>query len=239
MEIDSLGEKWVEVLIEKGLIADPVDLYSLRVETLVPLERMGETLAAKIVRNIDESRRPMLDRFIAALNIPEFSRQRVQVLMKAGYDTLEKLVDASVEDFASVKGFGEILAEKAVKGLSARKQRIQRLLEAGVEIQKAEAVPAVEGPLAGKTFCFTGAIKKIDEAKGKPFTRKQMEDFVAKQGGKILSDVTSKLDFLVMADPKSRSSKAEKARELGTKILSEEDFFGMLNLKAQSIPHFS
>ena len=66
-----------------------------------------------------------------------------------------------------------------------------------------------------------------------------MEDFVAKQGGKILSDVTSKLDFLVMADPKSRSSKAEKARELGTKILSEEDFFGMLNLKAQSIPHFS
>jgi DNA ligase (NAD+) len=231
MEIDSLGEKWVEVLIEKGLIADPADLYSLRAEMLVPLERMGETLAGKIVRNIEESRRPTLDRFIAALNIPEFSRQRVQVLMKAGYDTLEKLQAASVEDFASVKGFGEILAEKAVKGLSARSERIQRLLAAGVEIQKPEAAPSVEGPLAGKTFCFTGAIKKIDEVKGKPFTRKHMEDLVVKRGGKTLTDVTSKLDFLVMADPKSRSSKAAKARELGTKILSEEEFFEMIHLK--------
>ena len=102
------------------------------------------------------------------------------------------------------------------------------MLDAGIQIQKAEAAEPREGPLLGKTFCFTGAIRKIDETKGKPYTRKQMEDLVVKLGGRTLSDVTSKLDYLVMADPESRSSKAEKARRLGTKILSEEDFFKLV-----------
>ena len=225
MEIDSLGEKWVQILIDHGLVADPADLYSLAVEKLVELERMGDTLAAKVVKNIADSRNPTLDQFIASLNIPEFSAQRVQVLMEAGYDTIEKLESATVEDLSSVKGFGEILAEKAVNGLRARKERIAKLLAAGVTIRKHEPRVAAAGPLLGKTFCFTGAIHRVDPATGKTYTRKQMEDFVAKNGGRALSDVTAKLDYLVLADPQSKSSKAEKARKLGTKILSEEDFF--------------
>lgn len=228
MEIDSLGEKWVAILIEKGLVSGPEDLHALTADQLVPLERMGETLAAKIVKNIAESRRPTLDRFVAALNIPEFSRQRVQVLMTAGYDTLEKLQGAAVEDLAAVKGFAEILAEKAVNGLAARKERIAKLLAAGITIQKPEPHAGASGPLAGKTFCFTGAIKKTDPATGKTYTRKHMEGLVTKLGGRALSDVTAKLDYLVMADPDSKSSKAEKARKMGTRILSEEEFFGMV-----------
>ncbi len=228
MEIDSLGEKWAAILIEKGLVQGPEDLYSLTADQLVPLDRMGETLAAKIVRNVAESRRPTLDQFIAALNIPEFSRQRVQVLMLAGYDSLEKLQAAAVEDLAAVKGFAEILAEKAASGLAARRDRIDRLLRAGITIQKPEPRAEASGPLAGKTFCFTGAIKKTDPATGKPYTRKQMEGLVTKLGGRALSDVTAKLDYLVMADPDSKSSKAEKARKMGTRILSEEELFGMV-----------
>ena len=76
---------------------------------------MGETLANKFVNNISETRRPTLDRFIAGLNIPEFSRQRAQMLIDEGFDDLEKMSAASVADFAAVKGFAEVLAEKARK----------------------------------------------------------------------------------------------------------------------------
>jgi DNA ligase (NAD+) len=228
MGIDSLGEKWVQILIEQGLVIDPSDLYALTVEKLVDLDRMGEILAAKILKNIQDSKAPTLDQFIAALNIPEFSAQRVRVLMEAGYDTLEKLREASVEDLASVKGFGSILAERAAAGLASRRERIELLLAAGVKVRKVDALSAHGGPLSGKTFCFTGAIRRVDSETGKPLSRKQMEDMVARNGGRALSDVTAKLDFLVMADPKSKSSKAEKARKLGTKILAEDKFFEMI-----------
>lgn len=230
MEIESLGEKWVEILLANGLVADPSDLYALTVDALTPLERMGETLASKVVRNIQESRNPALDRFVAALNVPEFSRQRAEMLMRAGYDTIEKLQAATVDELAGVKGFGEILARKVVEGLAEREERIHRLLAIGIEIRPPEETtgPAKDGPLAGKTFCFTGAVRSLDDATGKPFTRRRLEELVSEKGGRALSDVTSRLDYLVMADPRSSSSKAEKARELGTTVLGEDAFFRLL-----------
>jgi DNA ligase (NAD+) len=232
MEIDSLGEKWVGILIEHGLVEDPVDLYALSVEELVPLERMGETLATKIVNNVQASRRPTLDRFIAALNIPEFSRQRAQMLIDADYDTLEKMQKACVEDLVEVKGFADTLAGKVVSGLQRRGARIARLLEAGLELAPPRKTAQVVGPLSGKHFCFTGAIKTTNPATGKAYTRKQMQDLVARLGGQALGDVTAKLDFLVLADPNSRSSKARKARDLGKALLTEGEFFEMLSAAA-------
>ena len=120
------------------------------------------------------------------------------------------------------------MAEKAIQGIAARKEAIQQLLDTGIRIRKPEPRPLATGPLAGKTFCFTGAIKEIDESKGKPYKRKHMEDLVKQRGGQPLSNVTGKLDYLVMADPSSKSSKAVKARKLGTKILSEKEFFAMV-----------
>ncbi|MGQ9589113.1 MAG: NAD-dependent DNA ligase LigA [Planctomycetota bacterium] len=228
MEIDSLGEKWVDILIREGLVSDPADLYSLTAEKLVPLERMGETLAAKIVRNIQESRRPTLDRFIAALNIPEFSRQRAQVLMAAGYDSIERLLAATVDDLCQVKGFGRVLAEKVVEGLAAKRERIRKLLDAGVEIERPARAEAAAGPLAGKTFCFSGAVRRVDPETGKPYARKRLEALVAERGGRPRSGVSSGLDYLVLADPKSQSSKAVEARRLGVAILSEDEFFDLL-----------
>ena len=111
LEIDSLGEKWVSTLIEAGLLNDPADLYSLSAENLVPLERMGDILAAKIVQNIDESRGPALERFIAALNIPGFSRQRARMLIDEGVLTLAQLLEMPAEEIAAVKGFADISAD--------------------------------------------------------------------------------------------------------------------------------
>jgi DNA ligase (NAD+) len=234
LEIDSLGEKWVRALIEEKLVSDPVDLYSLTVESLVPLERMGETLAAKIVRNISETRNPPLDRFIAALNITSFSRSRAQMLIDDGVTTIEKMQAMNAEEISEVKGFAEISAENVVRGLESRSDLIARLRDAHVLPQEGEAKPAgddaSEGPLSGKTFCFTGAIERMDEATGKRYTRKQLQDLVKQQGGEASSSVTKNLDFLVMVDANSASSKAKKARDLGTTVLSESDFFGMLEL---------
>ena len=228
LEIDSIGEKWVQILITQGLVEDPADLYGLTVEDLIPLERMGETLATKMVANIQASRSPTLDRFIAALNVPEFSRQRAQMMINGGYETLEKMQAATAEDLVAVKGFAETLAARVVEGIARRKGRISRLLQAGVTVRPGEVEDLVDGPLEGATFCFTGAIKAANPDSGKAYTRKQMQGLVTRAGGRALSDVSTKLDYLVLADVKSKSSKAKKARDLGTQLLSEGEFFTLL-----------
>ena len=232
MEIESIGEKWIEIFIESGLLQDPSDLYRLTADDLLPLDRMGQTLAEKMVRNIGESKTPTLDRFVAGINIPEFSRQRAQMLIDAGFDTLEKLRAMDVETISEVKGFGEILAEKIHAGLETREERIDAMLEVGIDIQKPE--PRVEddgdgdGKLAGKSFCFTGAVQAVNEETGKRWTRKALQALVKQNGGRALNDVTEGLDYLVMADPDTSSSKAKKARKLGTEVLSEEAFLEMV-----------
>lgn len=228
LEIDSLGEKWVNTLIEEGLLNDPADLYALSSETLVPLERMGDTLAAKIVQNIEDSRNPSLEHFIAALNIASFSRQRARLLIDEGVVTLAQLLAMPAEEIAAVKGFADISAEGIVNGLQKRAALIDKLKNLGVEPRKGEPTEEVDGVLNEMTFCFTGAIKRIDPGTGKRYTRKQLEDMVKANGGRSLKDVTSKLDHLVMANPDSKSSKAGKARDLKVNILSQEEFFALV-----------
>src|SRR5690606_17804921 len=132
LEIDSLGEKWVTTLFENGLVARPADFYSLTVDKLLPLERMGETLARKIVENIQATRNPPLDRFVAGLNIPAFSRRRVQMLAEQGVTSLERLRSLTAEEIAAFDGFGETLAQLILDGLERKTHDIELLLEAGV-----------------------------------------------------------------------------------------------------------
>ncbi len=229
LEIDSLGEKWVGTLIEARLLEDPADLYALSSESLVPLERMGDTLAAKIIQNIEETRNPPLERFIAALNITGFSRQRARMLIDEGIVTLEQLLAMTSGEIAAVKGFADISADGIVTGLQKRAELIKKLKRLGVEPRKGEPAEEIDGVLNEKTFCFTGAIKRINPRTEKRFTRKQLQGLVKANGGRSLKDVTSKLDHLVLANPDSKSSKARKARDLDVDILSEEEFFALLD----------
>ena len=229
LEIDSLGEKWVSTLIEARLLEDPADLYALSSESLVPLERMGDTLAAKIIQNIEETRNPPLERFIAALNITGFSRQRARMLIDEGIVTLEQLLAMTSGEIAAVKGFADISADGIVAGLQKRAELIKKLKRLGVAPRKGEPAEEIDGVLNGKTFCFTGAIKRINPRTEKRFTRKQLQGLVKANGGRSLKDVTSKLDHLVLSNPDSKSSKARKARDLDVDILSEEEFFALLD----------
>src|SRR4029077_19451087 len=119
------------------------------------------------------------------------------------------------EDFEKLKGMGPTRAKSVADGLKARAEEITRLLENGV----VPVAPSAGGALAGKTFCFTGALSR---------PRKEYENLVDKHGGSVLSGVTKELKYLVMADPNSGSSKAEKARKYGTQCIDEATFLSIV-----------
>src|SRR6185295_8993421 len=109
----------------------------------------------------------------------------------AGHGTLEKLQSLSVEDITRVKGFKETLAGRIQRGLAARSERIARLREVGVSPMSAPPRKVIAGPLSGKTFCFTGAVKAVNPSSGKRWTRKELQSLVESLGGRNLDDVSS------------------------------------------------
>ena len=150
--------------------------------------------------------------FLASLGIDEFALETAKLIVSSGFDTLEKVQAATAEDLAKLKGMGPTRAQSVANGLAARREEIKRLLAVGV----VPVAPSAGGGLAGKTFCFTGAL---------PLPRKEYEDMVEKHGGSVLSGVTKEPNYSgVMSDPNSGSSKAEKARKYGTKCIDADEF---------------
>jgi DNA ligase (NAD+) len=215
------GDKLVEQLVERGLVREPLDLYSLAVEDVASLEREGRKKGRKVAeRALAElrARLPLtLPVFLAALGIEGFGLQTARLLIGAGYRDLDRLLEASEAEIGAIRGLGGIKAATIVRGLRTRADEIQRLLDAGI---RPEAL-AEAGPLAGKTFCITGTHSR---------PRKELGALIEQRGGRLLSSVTQALDYLVIADPASTSSKAVKARQYGTKLLSEAELIGLLGV---------
>ena len=211
-DIHEWGDKLIAQLVEAKLVREPADLYKLKVEDIAGLERRGTIIGKKVIDNLHAKLPLTLPVFLASLGIDEFALETAKLIVSSGYDTLEKVQAATIEELAAIKGMGAIRAKNVVTGLKGRAEEIQRLLAAGV-------VPILPnsagGGLMGKTFCFTGTLPK---------PRKEYEDLVEKHGGTVLSGVTKELNYLVMADPNSGSTKAEKARRYGTKCIGPEEF---------------
>jgi DNA ligase (NAD+) len=208
------GEKLIAQLVEAELVKEPADLYKLKVDQIAKLERRGEIIAKKVLDNLRAQLPLSLPKFLAALGIENFGLQTAKALVAAGFDSLEKVQAAKLADLSVLPGVGASKAKAVVDGLAARKAEIKRLLAVGVvPVNKANA-----GPLAGKTFCFTGALSR---------PRKELEQMVEQRGGTLLSGVTKELNYLVMADPSSGSSKSQKARQYGTECLDEAGFMSL------------
>ncbi len=162
------------------------------------------------------SRLPLtLPVFLSGLGIEGFAIQTARLLVTAGYTTLDKLLAATAEDLAAIPGLGAIKAASIVRGLASRKDEIQRLLDAGV----VPVPPEAAGPLAGLSFCFTGSATR---------PRGELTHEVESRGGRVLGSVTKELTYLVIADVNSTSSKAEKARKLGTKLIDEDQMMALI-----------
>ena len=214
-DIHEWGDKLIAQLVDAKLVSEPSDLYKLKPEDIAKLERRGMVIGKKVIDNLRAKLPLSLPMFLASLGIDEFALETAKLIVSSGFDTLEKVQAATADDFAKLRGMGPTRAKAVAEGLRARKDEIERLLAVGV----VPVAPNAGGGLAGKTFCFTGALSR---------PRKEYEDMVEQHGGQVLSGVTKELAFLIMADPSSGSSKAEKARKYGTKCIDEKAFLEII-----------
>jgi DNA ligase (NAD+) len=219
MNIDGLGEKIVDQLVDKGLVKDFADLYHLKREPLAGLERMAEKSAQNLLEEIEGSKKNDLARLIYALGI-RFVGERTAQLLAEHFGSLEKLADASEEELTQVPEIGPTVAASIVEFFSERANRsvIERLGKAGVHPEH-ERQRFRSNRLAGKTFVFTGALAR--------HSREDASALVVANGGKISSSVSKNTDYVVVgADP---GSKFDKAKSLGVTILNEDQFEATLN----------
>lgn len=220
LNIEGLGEKIVEQLVDKGLIKDYADLFALTLDDILKLERMGPKLANNILTAIQKSKKTSLERLIYALGILHVG-EHIARLLGREFPTLEELSQAPLEKLTDVKGIGKEIASSIVKFFQQKGNQkvIQKLKDLGVEYPSRAARPQLKDrQWEGRTFVFTGALKTL--------SREEAESQVETLGGRASSSVSKKTDFVVAGE--EPGSKYEKAKELGVKILSEEEFVEML-----------
>lgn len=220
MDIDGLGYKVVDQLVEKGMVKDAADLYKLKLDEVAALERRAEKSAQNLLQEIAESKKNSLARLIYALGI-RFVGERTGQLLAEAFGSLEKLMEASEEELAEVHEVGPKVAASIREFFSeaANRKLVARLREAGVNTREERKAPR-STKLAGKTFVFTGTLVNR--------SREDAEALVASHGGKATGSVSKKTDYVVVgADP---GSKYEKAKSLGVNILDERGFEKLLGL---------
>jgi DNA ligase (NAD+) len=218
MDIEGVGEKLAAALLNSGLVKDIADLYSLRKEELSALERMGEKSAQNVLDAIETSKGRPLSRVLFALGIRHVGEQTAELLARH-FDSIDRLAEASQEELLEVATIGPKIAESihAFFRQESNLKVIDKLKKAGVSL-KAEVAEAEELPLAGQEFVITGSFES--------FPRSEAEARIKELGGAVGSSVTKKTTFLVVgAGP---GSKLDKARALGTRLLSEPEFLRLL-----------
>lgn len=220
IDCDGFGEKILEQLYLNELVVDPADLYTLTVEELLPLERMGETLAEKLVRNIQAKRELPLATFLQALGISELAHHTAAILAKMG--DIEKILKVSEEDLTAIHSIGPAIAQSVVHGLHEKRDLIHKLLK---YIKITAAPKATSHKLGGKSFLFTGTMVAME--------RKHAQSVVEQHGGVIVSGVSKALDYLVVGDGGGAGSKLTKAEKLvkegaPLQVISESQFLKML-----------
>ncbi len=220
MDIDGLGSKLVDQLVEKGFVKNAADLYFLSREQLSGLERMAEKSADNLLEAIETSRHRSLDRLLFALGIRFIGEHVARVIVNA-FGSFTKIENASEEELTAVFEVGPQVAKSVVEFFSKQENReiVNRLRAGGVEIREA-VVEDTKDMLDGKIFVFTGALQT--------FTRHEVQDLVEKLGGRASSSVSKQTDFVVIGE--NPGSKAEKARNLGVRIITEDEFRKMVAL---------
>jgi DNA ligase (NAD+) len=221
MNIDGLGEKIVDQLIENKIVKDFADLYKLESETLAGLERMAEKSAQNLLDEIAASKKNSLARLIYAIGIP-FVGERTAQLLSAHFGSMDKLADATAEELTEVHEVGPKIAEgvREFFSESANRKLIDHLRDVGVNMEEERKAPK-GSKFAGMTFVFTGTLARR--------SREEAEALVADQGGKAGSSVSKKTNYVVVGeDP---GSKFDKAKGLGVAILDEAGFEKLLAAK--------
>ena len=242
MDIEGLGEKLVDQLVESQIVHTPADLYHLDVPTLAALERMAEKSAANVVAAIEQSKHRTLARFIYALGMHHVGEEVAKILaqyfgsidglLNADWDALIADKERVQKENTRRRSRDEALLEPVLPGVgpeimqsvanflrqSHNREVIRALLDSGVTPESPPARPLRRGKVDGRTFVLTGALSKL--------SREEATARIVAEGGRVTGSVSKKTDYVVVgADP---GSKYEKARELGVTVLEEQDLLNLL-----------
>jgi len=218
MDIEGLGPEWIDILVDKKLIASAADLYSMKKEKLLELDRMGDKLADNLLASIEKSRTTTLPRFLNALGIQQVGEATASALADH-FGDIEKLSEATEEDLQGVPDVGPIVATCIRDFFQGKQNRaeLKRLLKE-VEISK----PKLKSrSLEGQVVVFTGGLERM--------TRDDAKRLVVENGGRT-ADGVSKAATLVVAGP-GAGAKLDKAKKLGLKTVTEKEFFGMIGAR--------
>jgi DNA ligase (NAD+) len=218
MNIDGLGDALVEQLVDKGLIDNVADLYSLTAEKLIGLERMGAKSAAKVIDNIEKSKQNPLPRVLAALGI-RFVGERTAALLGNHFGELDMIASATVEELQQADEVGPKVAESIYRFFREPRNRslVEGLRRAGLVFHQ-ETKREIRGPFHGLTFVLTGSLPTL--------TREEAKRRIEAAGGKVAGSVSKKTNYVVAGA--DAGSKLNKARELNIAVMNEEQLLGLL-----------
>ncbi|MFY7874873.1 MAG: NAD-dependent DNA ligase LigA [Pirellula sp.] len=221
MDIEGLGEKLVNQLVDSGMVQSFGDLYSLTLEKLMSLDRMGKKSAENLLQGIEASKNRGLTRVLNAISIRHVG-QRVALVLARTFGDIDALVSADIEAVGQIDEIGPTIAQSVISFVQSDEgaELIRQLLENGV-LLKTSPDDAIDssGVFANKTIVVTGSLRK--------YSRDEIEKLIVQKGGRASSSVSKKTDFLIAGE--DAGSKLEKARSLGVPVLSEDDFDSLLH----------
>lgn len=233
-DIEGLGQKIVEQLINEGLISSAADIFELTKGDLQPLERFAEKSADNLVESIEASKKISIEKFLFALGIRHVGEESAILLisdfgfrisdLKTPQDLIKAFDKVSAEDLERVDGIGPQMAISIISWFKDKKNRelLEQMTKSGVSFtQERGSAPKTRSTLAGKTFVLTGSLESL--------TRDEAKDLIRRVGAKPSSSVSQKTDYVVVG--KDPGSKAEKAKSLGVKIIKEKDFLKLVKNK--------
>lgn len=219
MNIDGCGPSVINALLDAGLVRDAADLYSLRKEDLLKLERMGEKSADNLLAALGESKKNELDKLLFALGIRHVGAKVARILATE-FGSMEKLQQAQPEELAQIRDIGDKIAESAVTWLNvpANIDLVERLAAAGLTMTFTPPASQEDNPFFGKTLVFTGTMPTLGRAEAKTMAQDV--------GAKVSSSVSKKTDYVIAGA--EAGSKLEKAQQLGVTVIDEAEFLRML-----------
>jgi len=221
MDIDSIGEKTIEIFFKEGIIGSVIDLYKIKKEEILKLEGFKETSANNILAGVENSKQKSFKNVLYGLGI-RFVGETVAEKLTDFFKTMDNLQKASIEELTTAPEIGGKIAQSLIEYFkdADNLKLIEELKNAGLQFTaQNEGKPQLSNKLAGKTFLVSGVFEG--------FEREEFKDVIESHGGKVLSGVSGKLNYLIAGD-KAGGSKLEKAQKLGVQVISEQDFMQMI-----------
>lgn len=219
MNIEGCGPSVINALLDAGLVRDAADLYSLRKDDLLKLERMGEKSADNLLAALDESKKNEMDKLLFALGIRHVGAKVARILATE-FGSMEKLQQAQPEELAQIRDIGDKIAESAVTWLNvpANIDLVERLAAAGLTMTFTPPASQEDNPFFGKTLVFTGTMPTLGRAEAKTMAQDM--------GAKVSGSVSKKTDYVIAGA--EAGSKLEKAQQLGVTVIDEAEFLRLL-----------